>query len=138
MCSWSTWMPMTRKHFFGIILIFQTVFNFIPYNKNAPTYELFLFSSQHMTEVQWVYFTFEHISIIYLCLLLVWDSSYRIDKKGMYFNQVFAALTFLDFVDFICFANAPYTIVGGFPISYNILQAITYVVFCYFEPKDDG
>lgn len=136
MYSRSTRMPMklTRKHFFGVIILFEVAFNLIPYKPNAPTYDLFLWSDVHVTAVSYVYFLFEHLAKIYLCVLLLSDAN----KQTRFITGAFTFLVVADFIDFLGGFNTPYRVIGSFPISYNILQAILFIVFCFIEPKDDG
>lgn len=97
-----------------VTLFFGVTFLVIP--PGMEPVDLFLFADQMITVQTWLYFAFEHLSLMALAFIIATeDIKYRTLVRTYFWIQV------CHFVDYLLTYNSVWFHVGKFPVSMNTI-----------------
>lgn len=118
-------MPMKRKHYLLIILSLQLVFLFFPTAQTWEERQLilihpFLLSKAGITPQEYVYYLFEHLSVLMLVFMPL--IKFRKDFYEDSFLFLFFGLSSIDFIDYLISFNNLSLPLGPLDVTWNIAQ----------------
>jgi hypothetical protein len=113
--------------FLGIILL-GLAFEFVEHNdKEWGTIDLFLLEEAKWNPSSYVYFAGESLAYIFLALII---------RKLTPFRHValaYIVIESIDLIDFFVTKNGPWFDFYGWPITYNIIKVMVFVIFLTYE-----
>jgi hypothetical protein len=98
-------------------------------NEPVNYHMFFVNSNQKLKADQYVYFLFEHITI--LAIVYMWFKECSIENRD--YVTMFLYFQIGDTLDYIINYNQPYAFIHDFPISFNTLSIALYGLFLIYK-----
>lgn len=83
----------------------------------------FLFSDASLRFSSYVYYTVEHAIPLFIALIVVNEV-----PQARFYASVYCYLQFIDTLDFWATANGLWVDIGGWPITFNIIRVLIFVM----------
>lgn len=121
----SRWLPMMGKYLLLLLTLFFGV-TFLVIPDNFTPYSFFPFSAQKLTFQTYLYFGFEHLTLIALAYIIA-----REETKFKHIAWAYLIVQSAHLIDYLLTYNSIWFFIGSFPVSINTVGFGVFTVICF-------